>query len=117
MKIQLTDQEPGEYDEYFLAPDKLLEGNPKQSVWMKYTDSTNRFFVGTWSSEVGKWKISYTEEEYCELLEGRSVIADAAGNSVTVSTGDAFVIPRGFVGTWEVVLPTRKKFVIYEAGN
>jgi uncharacterized cupin superfamily protein len=35
---------------------------------------------------------------------------------VTVVAGDSFVIPRGFVGTWEVVDRTRKEFAIYEPG-
>jgi len=33
---------------------------------------------------------------------------------VTVTQGESFVIPSGFVGTWEVVTPTKKIFVIYE---
>jgi hypothetical protein len=49
------------------------------------------------------------------LLAGVSIITDAAGNAVTVRQGDNFVIPRGFVGTWEVVESTRKIYVIYEA--
>jgi uncharacterized cupin superfamily protein len=102
---------------YFLAPEKLLSGNPRQRVWNHYSDPSERFSAGVWSSEVGKWKVSYTEEEYCQILEGTSVITDHEGNSVTVSAGDNLVVPRGFVGTWEVVLPTRKIYVIYEAGE
>jgi uncharacterized cupin superfamily protein len=101
---------------YFLAPEKLISGNPKQTVWMNYTDASNKFFTGVWQSEVGKWRINYTEEEYCSLLEGTSIITDAAGNAATVNAGDCFVIPSGFVGTWEVVTPTKKRFVIYEPG-
>ena len=37
-------------------------------------------------------------------------------DAVTVSAGESFVIPRGFVGTWEVVQPTKKIYVVYEAG-
>jgi uncharacterized cupin superfamily protein len=33
---------------------------------------------------------------------------------VTVGAGDSFVVPRGFVGTWEVVATTTKRFVIHE---
>ena len=29
--------------------------------------------------------------------------------------GDRFVISRGFLGTWEVVTTTTKRFVIFEA--
>jgi len=70
-----------------------------------------------WASEVGCWHIRYTETEYCELLEGISIVTDAAGHAVTLRAGDRFVIPRGFVGTWEVVEPTRKVYALYETGE
>lgn len=104
-------------EEYHVAPEKLLAGNPKQSLWNHYTDPTGRFSAGVWQSEVGKWNIAYTEEEYCQLLEGVSIITDAFGVAERLSAGDSFVIPRGFMGTWEVVKPTRKIYVIYEAGE
>jgi uncharacterized cupin superfamily protein len=104
-------------EEYFLPSDKLLAGNPKQRVWKQYTDGSGKFFAGVWSSEVGKWRIAYTEEEYCQILQGTSIIADTLGNDVTVSAGDSVIIPRGFVGTWEVLEPTQKIYVIYEPGE
>jgi uncharacterized protein len=107
----------GEGEEYFLPPEKLLQGNPRQTAWLHYTDPSGRFMAGIWHSERGRWKILYTEEEYCQLLEGRSVITDQAGNALSVCAGDEFVIPAGFSGTWEVIEPTRKRFVIYEPGT
>ena len=56
----------------------------------------------------------YTEDEFCHVLEGRSIVTEAGGKAVTVVAGDSFVIPRGFVGTWEVVERTRKEFAIYD---
>ena len=102
-------------EDYHLAPEKLLVGNPLQQVWLDHTDESGQFFVGTWRSEPGKWHIRYTEEEYCELLEGHSVVTDSAGQATALRAGDRFVIPRGFVGTWEVVTTTTKRFVIFEA--
>jgi uncharacterized cupin superfamily protein len=101
-------------DEYYLAPEKLIAGNPKQTLWMHYTDVGKNFFAGVWHSDIGKWRISYTEVEYCKILEGASVITDASGKAVTLTSGESFVIPSGFIGTWEVVTPTRKEFVIFE---
>jgi len=111
--------DPGEVgrEEYWLAADKLIAGNPKQVVWNAYSGSAGKFFAGIWQSEVGKWRVRYTEEEYCHLLQGVSVITDEQGKAVTVSAGDRFVIPRGFTGTWEVVEATRKIYVIYEPGE
>lgn len=104
-------------EEYFLPAEKLISGNPRQQVWNHYSDPSEKFFAGLWRSEVGKWRISYTEEEYCQILEGTSIITDSEGHAVTVCAGDNLIVPRGFVGTWEVVNPTKKIYVIYEAGK
>jgi uncharacterized cupin superfamily protein len=113
MVVRLDGAEPAAED-YFLAPEKLIRGNPKQTVWMHYTDPSGQFMVGLWRSEPGLWRVRYTEQEYCHILEGTSVLTDAAGHAVTVSAGDSFVVPPGFVGTWEVVATTTKRFVIHE---
>ncbi len=56
----------------------------------------------------------YTENEFCHLTRGRIRIADASGQQWTFKAGDSFVIPAGFAGTWEVLEPTAKLYVIYE---
>ncbi len=104
-------------EEYFLPPEKLLQGNPRQTVWLQYTDDSGQFMAGIWHSERGRWKILYTEQEYCRMLEGVSVITDQAGVPITLRPGDECVIPAGFSGTWEVLEPTRKRFVIFEPAH
>jgi uncharacterized cupin superfamily protein/catechol 2,3-dioxygenase-like lactoylglutathione lyase family enzyme len=112
--VLLTPSPPTEPEDYFVAEEKRIEGNPKQSVWLEYQDPTGRFCTGLWASEPGAWRIAYTEQEYCRILEGRSVITDDAGHAVRVGPGDEFTIPAGFTGTWRVLEPTRKRFVIFE---
>lgn len=107
-------QGPGE--SYYLAADKLLQGNPRQTAWVQHASDDQRFSAGLWHSEVGQWRIRYTEDEYCRILEGRSILRSDDGRVVAVGPGDEFVIPRGFVGSWEVVEPTLKRFVIHEPG-
>lgn len=107
---------PNTGEEYFLAAEKLVRGNPKQTIWTQYTDGTQKFFTGIWRSEPGKWKVTYTEEEFCLLLEGTSIITSTDGQALTVKAGDSFVVPRGFIGTWEVIDRTTKRFVVYEPG-
>ena len=111
--IELNNREV-EPEEYFLDAEKLISGNPRQSVWNHYTDPTGKYFSGFWESEVGKWHINYTEEETCYLLGGVSVVTDEAGNATVLRAGDSFVIPKGFKGTWEVLEPSRKLYAIYE---
>ncbi len=115
-RVRRLEPPGGVGEESFLAAEKLIAGNPKQTVWQQYTDASGKLFAGAWQSEVGKWRVAYTEEEYCQILHGTSVITDPAGNAVTVTAGDRFVVPKGFIGTWEVVEPTRKLYVIYEPG-
>ena len=112
--VTKLDMPSGPGEEYYLEPGKLVIGNPRQTLWLQYTDASKQFFAGAWRSEPGKWKILYTEEEYCQVLEGTSIIESVDGEAFTVTAGDCFVIPKGFAGTWEVVHTTTKRFVIYE---
>ena len=105
-----TPAEPGEP-----AADRVLAGTPVNRTWNAYASADGKFFAGIWESEPGKWEIDYSEHEFCHILEGESVIADEAGTETRVRAGDAFVIPAGFKGTWEVVTKTRKHYAIYEA--
>ena len=113
-QVQMLGADAGAGESYFVAPEKLISGNPKQTAWVQHASADGRFSAGLWRSEVGKWSIRYTEHEYCRILEGLSVITADDGQAVTVQPGDEFVIPRGFGGTWEVLQPTLKRFVIHE---
>jgi uncharacterized cupin superfamily protein len=112
--VRLPPRPAVEAEDYFVAPEKLVEGNPKQTVWIEYQDASGRFCAGLWSSEPGAWRIRYTEEEYCRILEGRSVITDDGGRALDVGPGDEFTIPAGFTGTWRVLERTLKRFVVFE---
>lgn len=116
--IRLLDKKPAVAAEtYQLPEEKRLVGNPLQTLWLEYTDASNQFFSGVWRSEPGKWRIHYTEEEYCCIHEGISIVTDAEGQAVRLKAGDEFVIPQGFTGTWEVVETTTKRFVIFEKAS
>lgn len=96
---------------------KRVAGDPEQRLWSEYIDPSGKFFVGVWESDPGTWRVQYTEEEYCRILEGHSILTASDGTVTPVGPGDEFVIPRGFVGTWQVVEKTRKTYVIYESGS
>ena len=112
--VRVGDPPDASAEHYYVDAAKLLDGNLGQTVWLEYQDASGQLCTGVWASEVGAWSVHYTEEEYCRMLEGVSVITDAAGHAVTLRAGDEFVIPAGFVGTWRVLETTRKRFVIYE---
>ncbi len=47
-------------------------------------------------------------DEACYLIEGEVVITDSSGNSERFLAGEAFVLHRGFVGTWHMPGPIKK---------
>ncbi|MDX1472627.1 MAG: cupin domain-containing protein [Reinekea sp.] len=97
------------------AAEKIVRGQPRQSIWNNYSSTDAKFHSGIWDSQAGEWKINYTEDEFCLILEGESVITDTLGEQKTVKAGDQFVIPAGFQGTWTVPNYCKKIYVVYEA--
>ncbi|MCF1426883.1 MAG: cupin domain-containing protein [Shewanella sp.] len=112
--IQLINHRQSTGGRCHLPVGKLIKGNPEQIVNNQYSSPCGQFHSGTWQSGPGKWNVNYTEHEFCDILEGLSIIQDKTGNSLTVAAGDKFVIPAGFQGTWEVVDQCKKIYVIFE---
>ncbi len=94
-------------ERYRPAQEKVLKGDPEQTVLLTFHCPCGQMSAGVWEGEVGQWKVNYTEHEYCEIVQGVSVLRDAEGNAKTLRAGDRFVIPAGFSGTWEVLEPSR----------
>lgn len=96
-------------------PGNAVSGDPTTRLQNYFTDASGQFFSGIWESTPGKWPVSYTESEFCAILEGSAVLTDADGNTQDFKAGDAFVIPSGFSGFWETVTPLKKWYAIFEA--
>ncbi|WP_025130830.1 cupin domain-containing protein [Pseudomonas sp. PH1b] len=103
-----------EGERYRPAPEKVLKGDPEQAVFNHYASPCAQLNAGIWEGAVGQWTVNFTEHEYCEILQGVSVLRDHEGNAKTLRVGDRFVIPAGFKGTWEVLEPCRKVYVAFE---
>ncbi len=102
-------------DESAVAADKLLEGAPVTRVSNYFSDSTQQFFAGKWAATRGKWRVRYTENELCVMTAGKVTIESDSGERRTFVAGDAFVVPAGFSGTWEVVEDCSKIYAIFES--
>lgn len=107
-------REPATAEESAPAAERVLEGMPRTTVCNHYADASGQFFAGTWSSTAGKWRVAYTEHEFCHLIEGRVVLTSDDGREWRFGPGDAWVIPAGFSGTWETVEPATKRYAIFE---
>ena len=95
--------------------DRLIAGAPQLQLANYFTDTSQQFFAGRWAATRGKWRVRYTENELCVLTAGRVVIESVSGERLSFGPGDAFVIPAGFSGTWEVIDDCAKIYAIFEA--
>ena len=57
--------------------------------------------LGTWTCNAGAVDIQgHAVDEACFVIRGSVTLTDSAGTSETFSTGEGFLLPRGFRGTW-----------------
>jgi uncharacterized cupin superfamily protein len=96
------------------SPENILAGIPCARVANQYADPSGQFFCGLWTSSIGKWRVRYSEHEFCVILEGRVHIESICGQRHEARAGDAFVVPAGFEGSWEVIEACRKWYAIFE---
>jgi uncharacterized cupin superfamily protein len=95
--------------------DRLLGGNPRHQVRNYFSDASQQFHTGVWTSTRGKWRIQYSESEFCALTRGRVALENLQGERWEFGPGEGFVVPAGFVGTWEVIDDCTKFYAIFEA--
>ena len=93
-------------------PDRVTEGDPQHVTRSHFDSPDGKLTAGTWTSTPGKWRVFANRDEFCTILSGRARLIDDAGHAQEFRTGDAFLIPNGFSGFWEVLEITTKHFVI-----
>lgn len=96
-------------------PDRLISGNPLRTTWGSYESAG--MSAGIWACEKGAWQIAFADDknEFFCVIEGKIKITDANGHSKEFGPGDGCVIPSGFTGTFEVLEPVKKYYVIAES--
>jgi uncharacterized protein len=96
------------------AADRIVSGDPEQRAWNFHSSADGRFHAGIWECAPGKWRVEFTETEFCHVLAGVIVVTGEDGAEQLYRAGDAFVSPAGFRGFWEVRERARKYYAIYE---
>ena len=70
------------------APDRLLAGHPQHTARNFFSDSTGQMFCGIWESTPGRWRVTYSENEFCHITSGEVRIESQAGESWQFRAGD-----------------------------
>lgn len=95
-----------------LDADRTIDSNPLHTIQSFFVNPEGNLTGGVWESTPGKWEAFTDRDEFCYLIEGHVVLTNKDGHAQTFKTGDAFLIPNSFEGTWEVVETTKKHYVI-----
>lgn len=91
------------------ASDTALVGAQNPRAHTAYIDPSGVFTVGVWACDAGTLAIQdLAIDEACYLLEGEVIITDVYGNTERFVAGEAFLLRRGFVGTWHMPHPILK---------
>jgi len=93
-------------------PDRVVDGDPRHVTKLYFESPDKQLIAGTWTSTPGKWHAFADRDEFCHIVSGHCRLIDADGNAREYRSGEAFLIPNGFRGYWEILETTTKHFVI-----
>lgn len=98
-----------------MDPDSLVSGTPVQRGWLADETAATGYLAGVWDctafvDQPGQYGV----DEFMILLEGRVILRMPDGAEVTVTAGEAFVIPKGLQCQWVMPDYVRKVFMIVD---
>jgi uncharacterized cupin superfamily protein len=92
----------------------VVEGGSHFRGYSAYSDPTRQFSAGVSECESGVLKLHpWPKEEFCVVISGSVEITDEQNHTEKFGPGDAFVIPKGFAGTWYMPQPMKHYWVVY----
>lgn len=99
-------EDASEYDEY-------VESDENRSPSSSHTFHLGKILVTVIEAGPGKVHIDgLPYDEFVQILEGRLILTLDDGRSFEFEQGDSLVVPKGYVGSWEMPEPYRELVVI-----
>ena len=98
--------------------DTPIDGASHPKAYIGYSDSTGQFTAGVWACDAGTLEVNNLPfDELCFVIDGEVEVTDDQGVSLTFNEGDAFLLHRGFTGTWRMPRTFRKFNGIFTASG
>ncbi len=99
----------------YISPDTVVDGIADERGYLFFTNAAGNVDAGVWECTPCTERVSnYPYDQCCFVLEGSLTITDESGHAETFSPGDAFIIPRGFNGLWQMTERYKNFFVTVE---
>lgn len=103
-------------DEKLLAPPsaQALSGDILVRGRVEFATDDKSIISGIWESDPGtsRWEF-LTRGEIVHILAGRMRVTKDGGEPVELIAGRVAYFPIGWTGTWEIIEPVRKFYVVY----
>lgn len=116
--IKLHANMPGTPSEDQPKAERQMRGQPLRQTWNCVDEAlpAGRCYSGVWQSEVGQWRIvmGANERELFTVISGRCRVHDAQGGFEEAGPGEGIYIPPAFEGSFEVLEPLVKTYMICE---
>jgi uncharacterized protein len=94
--------------------DIILDGAKAPHALSSFCDPTQTLSAGVWQCDAGTLQlVDLPIHEVCVLIDGEVVITSEDGRSDHYKAGDAFVLHKGFSGTWHMPVATKKYSIVY----
>ncbi|MDR3506547.1 MAG: cupin domain-containing protein [Caulobacteraceae bacterium] len=90
----------------------VIDGEPTMTTWFEYRSPDETIVTGTWRATPGTFHATYKFHEFVYLIEGLIEITPEGGDTVIVKPGDAFTVEADFIGTWKIIEPVYKRFLL-----
>lgn len=99
----------------FVDPRNVEGEPPAETGHQFFSNDAGNLTAGVWEASPYKEVIDgYPVDELMVVISGSVEIVDVDGTREVFRKGDAFVMPKGFKGTWENREPLRKFYMILE---
>ncbi len=110
-KLELLDKLPPLTESYPTIT--VLEGNPVQSGRFDYSKCSDTVIAGEWCCTRGRFRLLYPFAEMATILDGRIIVTDESGISITLERGDSFFVGQGETAEWEIIEDMRKSYFLF----
>lgn len=89
--------------------DTPINGAAHPQAYTAFTNATGQLKVGVWACDAGTLEVrNLPFDEVCFVIDGEVEVTDKHGVRQTFNEGDAFVLHKGFTGTWRMPRVFRK---------
>ena len=99
----------------YISADTVADGIADERGHLFFTNGAGNVNAGVWQCTPCTERVrDYPYDQCCFVLEGSLTITDESGHAETFKPGDAFTIPRGFNGLWQMAERCKNFFVTVE---